>query len=433
MLAPSTHVGGNVVTNQARPKFEFADGLRAIAALAVAVLHATTFTGHLGDMDRNQPVLAHLIELGNYAVPVFITLSGYVLMLPVARTATFELRGGFWRYIWRRGKRILPPYYAALILFGLMIFLIPAMQTGHDTAWFNKIPVTPTGVIAHILLVQNWSPAWIYQIIGPGWSVATEWQIYFLMPLVLLPIARLLSPWVMLVVALGIGPALSLLFPSTAGGNLWMIGLFGMGMIAALLSVKGTPRISTRWFAWSGLVTCAAAAFWMVTLTPVSWVQQGFSDTLAGAGVALLLVALGQTKLQGRTSVGVRVLEWRPLVFLGLFSYSIYLIHSPLLALANILLLPLELPTLANWAVLVFVGVPAAVAVSYAFYWLVERHFITSHQKRALADRSSVAGAQDRDILPSQESDAAPGNDIPAREDGNRARDRPLEPEPGAH
>ncbi len=139
-----------------------------MAALAVAVLHATTFTGHLGDADANLPVIARLTELGNYAVPVFTTLSGYVLMLPVARTTNFELRGGFWRYLWRRAKRILPPYYASLVLFLLLIATVPALQSGNDTAWFNKVPITLEGVVSHFLLIHNWNGAWIYQINGPA-------------------------------------------------------------------------------------------------------------------------------------------------------------------------------------------------------------------------------------------------------------------------
>ncbi|WP_291053745.1 acyltransferase [Herbiconiux sp.] len=372
----------------ARPKFEFADGLRALAALTVAVLHATTFTGHLGDADENLPIIAKLMEIGNYAVPIFITLSGYVLMLPVARTANFELRGGFWKYIWRRGKRILPPYYAALILFIVMIAVIPALQTGHDTAWDNKVPITPWGVVSHFLLIHNWRADWIYQIDGPAWSVATEWHIYFIMPLILLPLCRWLNPWVMLVVALLLGPALSYALPGVGPANYWMIGLFALGMMAALYTVRGTPRIPSHWFGWAGIGLFLIAVAWQLTYTPHARHEQIISDTLAGAGIALGLVAMGQTKLAGRTNLGVRILEWRPLVFLGLFSYSIYLIHSPLLALANILMLPLELPTLANWLVLVLVVIPIAVAASYGFFWLVERHFITSHQKRALADKA---------------------------------------------
>jgi peptidoglycan/LPS O-acetylase OafA/YrhL len=369
----------------ARPKFEFADGLRAIAALTVALLHATTFTGHLGDADANLPIIAHIMELGNYAVPVFITLSGYVLMIQVARTSQFELSGGLGKYLFRRAKRILPPYYASLVLFLVLIAAVPALQTGHDTAWFNKVPVTLEGVVSHFLLIHTWNPAWIYQINGPAWSVATEWHIYFIMPLILLPLCRWLNPWVMLIVALGLGPAITYLFPNAGSGNYWMIGLFALGMMAALLTVRPT-RLPVQWFGWTSIVLFVIAAAWVLIRAPKSYPEQIASDTLAGAAIALGLVALGRASREGRMTAGHRILEWGPLVKIGLWSYSIYLIHSPILALANILLLPLELPTLLNWLVLVFVALPIALGIARLFFLLVERHFITSHQKQALKD-----------------------------------------------
>ncbi|MBF4572933.1 acyltransferase [Herbiconiux sp. VKM Ac-1786] len=373
----------STVESTRRPKFEFADGLRAIAALSVATLHATTFTGHLGDADEQLPVIARLAELGNYAVPVFITLSGYVLMLPVARTANFELRGGFWKYIWRRAKRILPPYYAAIALFLLLIALAPALQSGHDTAWGNKVPITLEGIVSHILLVHIWNPDWVYQIDGPAWSVATEWHIYFLMPLLLLPLCRWFNPWVMLGAALALGPVLTFSLPGIGSDNYWMIGLFALGMIAALATVRGT-RLPRRWIGVAAIAIAVLAAAWMLVSPPSSRPAQMVSDTVAGVAVALGLLALGRAAMEDRPSLSRKVLEWRPLVGLGLFSYSIYLIHSPILALANILLLPLQLPTIVNWLLLMFGALPVAIAAAYGFFLLVERHFITSHQKRAL-------------------------------------------------
>lgn len=371
-----------------RPQFEFADGLRAIAALTVALLHATSFTGHLGDADKYLPWIARFIEVGNYAVPVFITLSGYVLMLPVARTTDYSLRGGFWKYLGRRAKRILPPYYAALALFLAMIYLLPAMRTGHGTAWDNKVPVTFEGVLSHIFLVHTWDRSWIYQIDGPAWSVATEWHIYFLLPLLLLPLCRFLKPWVMLAIALLLGPVITILFPETGPGNYWMIGLFAIGMMAALETVQGDPKDS-RWYGWAGAGIFALAAVWMVIDPPTELMHQITTDTLAGLGIALGLISMGHAAREGRMTIGRRVFEWRPLVKIGLWSYSIYLIHSPILGALNIYLIRFDLSTRINWLVLVFVGIPIALAISYLFYLLVEKHFITSHQKRALADKPS--------------------------------------------
>ncbi|MGW9114862.1 acyltransferase family protein [Microbacterium sp. NPDC055683] len=388
--APQTNATETKATGTARPTFEFADGIRAVAALCVALLHATTFTGRAGDVEEALPFVARVAELGHYAVPVFIVLSGFVLMIPAARGDGYRLRGGFGRYIGRRARRILPPYYASLALFLLLIALVPLLQHRAGTAWDNKIPVTVGGVVSHLLLVHNVSPAWIYQINGPAWSVATEWQIYFLLPLVLLPLCRWITPWGMLAIALALGPALTLLVPRTASASFWFIGLFALGMIAALLTVRGS-RIAPAWFGWAALTGILAGAGWMLVDPPTSLLARIAADTLVGAAVAAGLVALGRSSIDGRTTPVRRVFEWRPLVGTGTWSYSIYLIHSPLLGLANLLLLPLALPTAVHWLIMVLGALPIALGISYLFFQLVERHFTTSHQRRELATGSRAS------------------------------------------
>ncbi|WP_157580612.1 acyltransferase [Plantibacter sp. Leaf314] len=194
------------------------------------------------------------------------------------------------------------------------------------------------------------------------------------------------EPLVMVVVALAVGPVVSYAFPNAGSGNYWMIGLFALGMAAALVTVRGT-RIPAPWFGWGALGVGILAAAWMIFVTPHTRNEQIISDTLAGTAIALALVSMGRAAVDGRVNPGRRVLEWRPLVWIGLWSYSIYLIHSPVLALANILLLPLELPTFVNWLLLVLVVLPVALSLAYGFFWLVERHFITSHQKRVINER----------------------------------------------
>jgi peptidoglycan/LPS O-acetylase OafA/YrhL len=359
-----------------RPKFEFADGLRALAALSVALLHATLFTGYLGDAELNAPIAWRVAQIGYYGVPIFIVLSGFVLMLPVARTAGLELRGGFWGFIGRRARRILPPYYASLLLFLALILLIPLMQDPSGTAWVGKVPVTPGGLISHVLLVHNLSAEWVFQINGPAWSIATEWQIYFLMPLVLLPLWRRLGPWWTVAIALPPGFLLTYLFPRLAPAHFWYIGLFALGMLAAYLAVRGT-RFKPAWPA--AIVTVVALA-WLWIFPASAQAHNRWSETLAGIAAALVLVWLANASLGGRTTWLHRILETRILVWVGLWSYSLYLIHSPLLALANLLLLPLELPTWTHLAIMWLVAIPVAAGVAYLFHRLVERRFATSHQ-----------------------------------------------------
>jgi peptidoglycan/LPS O-acetylase OafA/YrhL len=69
-------------------------------------------------------------------------------------------------------------------------------------------------------------------------------------------------------------------------------------------------------------------------------------------------------------------LNWRPLVFIGTFSYSIYLIHDPILRLVCTAGEYFNFSALSQYIVLFIIGVPFAVFCGYLLYLAVERHFI---------------------------------------------------------
>ncbi len=80
---------------------------------------------------------------------------------------------------------------------------------------------------------------------------------------------------------------------------------------------------------------------------------------------------------------GARFLALRPIVFLGTFSYSLYLIHAPIVDLTAALLVrahaaPLE--SAAVWSALIV----AIVAAAYAFYRVFERPFLSEAFRRAI-------------------------------------------------
>ncbi len=323
---------GNLQTQSAvvrpgsgRDQFMFVDGLRAVAALAVATYHAMLFTGRTDSYKAELPDPVRLVlEQGHYGVAAFIVLSGFVLTLPLAR-GELALRGGWRSYLGRRAWRILPPYYVALAIYTSLIIAIPALRTHQDTAWDSKVPVTDGGLISHLLLVHNLQWEWQGQIDGPMWSVATEWQLYFLLPLLLLPLWRRAGLPRTVVLAVGIGVAIHYLLPSLDGAHFWFLGLFALGMAASQATVTQMP--TGRWLVGSAPVLVAMAALQSKLNLP-TWLL----ETTVGVVIALLVVRLAAEP----RSVVRRALEWRGMVFVGLFSYSLYLIHSPLLGFGNL-------------------------------------------------------------------------------------------------
>ena len=90
----------------------YLDGVRALAALWVMFSHACFIT--LGSTPASSGLPGLLVNYGRLAVDVFIVLSGHRLMLPVTRKG--RLAGGTLDFYRRRARRILPPYFAAVIL-----------------------------------------------------------------------------------------------------------------------------------------------------------------------------------------------------------------------------------------------------------------------------------------------------------------------------
>lgn len=364
-----------------RIEFPYLDGIRGLAAIVVVLYHAWLFTGLTGQA-TSSPQLAVprlIVGHGYLGVPVFIVLSGYVLMLPIARAGAGWYTKGFGTYIFRRAKRILPPYYAALLLSIALIAAIPLLRNPSGTQWDSKVPLTAGGVVSHLLMLQDVGRGWIEQLNGPMWSVAVEFQIYFLMPLILL-LWRFVGGWAAAAITAAVS-VVPVFFGILTFAHTWLLGLFAVGMLAARLTFAAPPR--RRWIEPAALAAgLAVAGVLYRELAPVrahGWMV----ELVAGCLTAAVLVWLGRRAVAGRGNLITGFFGSRPMLFLGLTSYSIYLFHSPLIALANLLLLPLHLPLAAEYLVLTFGAVPLALGASWLMFYLVERHFLNSRQRTA--------------------------------------------------
>jgi peptidoglycan/LPS O-acetylase OafA/YrhL len=369
---------GGTAPQVGRIEFAHLDGIRGIAATAVVLYHAYLFTGRTEQAEAELPIIGAVVGWGYLGVPVFIVLSGFLLMLPLLHPEGLRFRGGVARFFKRRARRILPPYYAALALSLVLIWAVPMMEAPGGTAWDSKVPVTVPSVISHLLLLHDLSPAWILNINGPLWSVAVEWQIYICMPLLLVPLwRRLPAPLILVLLA-----AVTVLVPAVTGFGAmvhpWLVMLFAAGMLAAQVAMGHRESRS-----WTGLAAAALVAVLMLTYVlggdaPSSGLW--LSETIVGLVTATGLAWSGARAAAGRTFPMARFLASRPLVYAGTVSYSVYLLHSPLLALGNLLLLPSDLPLEAHWAIMTFVIAPFAVLVCWGFYQAVERHFQNTRQ-----------------------------------------------------
>ena len=247
--APANSAGASVGSPSSLPwppriRLDYLDGIRALAALYVSLFHAT-LTGVLvhpgGPFLGLTPFGLWMVRVflsGHFGVSVFIVLSGYCLMLPVARRQGGRMPGGIMAFLGRRARRLLPPYYAALLLALALTALIPGLREVGAPHWAQALPAWRPDVLwSHLFLVQNWKPDWCFKIDPPSWSVATEAQIYLFFAFLFLPLSRGIGVVAMALVALGSSFALHWRYAGLYDQIYWSyIGLFAFGMVGAVVN-----------------------------------------------------------------------------------------------------------------------------------------------------------------------------------------------------
>ncbi len=366
-----------------RVHLAYLDGLRALAALYVVLHHASRYAFDNLAPDRMTPIqkqLAFVFLGGSLAVVLFIVLSGFCLMLPVVR-GDGTLRGGALHFLGKRVRRILPPYYFAIGLSLLLICLLIGTRTG--TVWDECTDITVSTLVTHLLLIQNLSVSTASGINYPLWTVAIEWQIYFLFPLLVWGWGRL-GPILTVAMTLGLSVIANEDLKNTPflGANPVFLGAFALGMLGAGIAY-GDHALLTAWrqrVPWLWLTLALALAFYlpMMILRKVPLGATPAEVVFAMLSVSLIILA----SRPGANPLN-RVLSWKPLVTVGVFSYSLYLIHAPVLQLIwQYGLLARHLEPVPLFLVLAFIGVPLIVAASYVFSLGCERPFLSPHAKK---------------------------------------------------
>lgn len=366
------------------------DGLRGLAALYVVLFHAV-LGFRSGPEAAYMKAIVRIFSFGHEAVAVFIVLSGYCLTLSATKRGTRALSVHFGSFIQRRAHRILPPYYAALGTSMALIALVPALgdETPTHTIWDDSHPAfSASSVLSHILLVHNWFPETVHTINGPLWSVATEWQIYALLPAVFVPLRKRFGSAAMLAAGFVLGYGPLFVWPTWSRTAVsWYVALFALGVCAALVHASERPterelgaRVPWPWVA-AGSTGVTAVAGLLGAKIWFSW--QPWTDLAVGFCTATVLIAATEASLRGRLNGPLALLENRATVRLGRISYSLYLTHLPILALvaAGLRAIPAS-PWLYRIG-MTALGTGTSIVVALLFYSLVERRFLNSPTPKA--------------------------------------------------
>ena len=344
------------------------DGLRGLAAVIVVIHHclltvpAFARIGAWPGVVPEEPAARiltqtplHLLWAGHEAVLVFFVLSGTALVYPVARRHAQRRRFDWIDYVPRRIVRLWLPAAASTALAVALMVLVPRSTAASLGPWMTQ--AHPAGLSArHLLLELALQPRYAYRN-TVLWSLHAEAVFSFLLPLVVLVVAlaaRARAWW--------LPAAACLAVPAVTGDTrtLVYVPVFVLG--------------ATAGWRWGHLGTIAPerpapwatpAALACLVLITIGW-WPGLEGPVAGrlaAAVSLAAVA-ALVALAVRAGALRGVLRSRAVQYLGALSFSLYLVHEPVIVATRLLM--------ASWSP--WLVAPVAVAGTAPLTWLFRRY-----------------------------------------------------------
>ena len=329
------------------------DGLRGTAAMLVVITHCCgglLRTPEMGWWLYQTPL--RLITAPSGAVQIFFVLSGWVLAASLSRTS---LGTGIVPYLVRRVLRIQPPYMFGLLLaWGLSFFYVaPEAATGLN-GWLRSF--LPVHLEPSVLLRELLVPGVAGEQLPVGWSLFVEIVFSFWMPLMWLVTKRL--HWVLL---------FPLLAYAYTGAEEFLTLNWSFDFVFGLVLFAERERLA-RWVnVLPGVLQIALVLLGLALFAAPTNLYKTPPEILRVAiGCAICLVAVLYIPWVRR------IFETRPLIKLGQISYSLYLVHFPILLLVAPHVTGATTPWRNLLAVLVTV-VPLSLLASELGYRLVER------------------------------------------------------------
>lgn len=309
------------------------DGLRAIAVLLVLLRHSAWFYLHLtGDEAGYRAIfnnpLGHLLMNGRVGVDLFFLLSGYLISRPFFINPAIN-----WKYyLARRGLRILPAYLVMLALVLLGLFPGYVVASG-DMLW---------RIFYHLLFLQDYLPSNILVVL---WSLGVEEKFYLLCPLLLPFILKLPATRLQYAALLGIvfmaplARGLTLLYYGQPDGYYNLFQAYRSpfhacvdGLFLGVLVARYQTDTSIRHVSVDTARVIMYAGFLALLLIVSSHEMPDSSSipalVLRPTGVDLIMAfIMFGTVMSG----GAGWLAARPMRYIGKTSYSLYLLHVPLI------------------------------------------------------------------------------------------------------
>jgi peptidoglycan/LPS O-acetylase OafA/YrhL len=311
------------------------DGFRGIAALGVAVSHVWLFVRGDGTAPDSR-LLTGVLGEGRLGMPLFFVLSGFLIFRPFAAAAIDgRPQPRPVPYAVRRLARIVPAYW--------LVMIVAAVLLAHLA---HPLQQPLSALPSFLLFLQNYDPATHGGLNPPTWSVGVEMSFYLAVPLLGLAAAatvgRMTTPrerrLALAGVCFGLTVAGSYLigqgtfheWDATVTDTLPVrMGSFGVGMLVAVLAHDRTVgRRGATGLVLAGLTLVAVETASRIYVLGSEALRDQLMDTPVSVGFGLIIAAV----VLGRPAGG-SVLASSPLRKLGDWSFGLYLVHYPVIAI----------------------------------------------------------------------------------------------------
>lgn len=350
------------------------DGLRAVAVMSVVIYHLD----------------AHHLGGGFIGVDVFFVISGYLISSILFR----DLEAGtftFAKFYERRVRRIAPALIAVLAAVSLaaLVFLFPPELTSYAKSLIAAVASASNFYFyAHTSYFDE--SASTHPLLHV-WSLAVEEQFYILFPILLLLLRRFAWRWRKAIVAtvffLSFGLSWALLLTERTR-TFYMLDTRAWELLTgSLIALSIFPALRSRWLRDGVSVIGLAAIFGAAAMYRMSTPFPGPAALVPCLGAALVIWSGRESE-----SLAGRILAARPLVFLGTISYSLYLIHWPILVFVLMSRLCSVSPSAHGYYRLLRLGIVCvSIGAAYLSYRFIERPFRDRSVTRRTVFRATLA------------------------------------------
>lgn len=331
------------------------DALRTFAAFSVMVSHYIPSTDQYADF-------------GALGVKLFFVLSGFLITSILLRSKVLIERDGqslaltFRQFYVRRALRLFPLFY--LVLFIITVLGVPKLQAtwGWHAAYLSNV---------HFFMQRDFDAS-----VSHFWSLSVEEQFYLIWPLLLLLVPRSRLQRLIWMVVL-VGPifrvACTLLLTNSQLVSVLPLSCFDKLGAGALLAVWSDPSFRKKEYVVRLRKVGLYIGLPLIVFTyALQYLQTALLFRVAFSDIFITIVCMW---VISRASIGFegkigRLLEWRPLVYIGTISYGVYLFHNfmPLIVPPALRRIGLPADSLALNFVLMSLATVGIASVSWHFF-----------------------------------------------------------------